>query len=117
MKGKGFLFLAEAGLSALLLITASFFLPLFSHKGGSEADVLSCSDVSGVLVKMRAFESQSALDLSLLRLSSVSGQCIAAKAGALSSGSCPPSQDRVAVSFPVWSDGKVQPATVSCSRM
>ena len=115
MKQRGFLYTAEAGLATLLIIIAAMSIPLFSHRGEGEAEALACSDAAGVLVKMRAFESQEKLDSSLLRLSLASGQCIEARAGMLSSGSCTGAGNRDAVSFPAWSEGRVQGATVLCS--
>lgn len=111
---KGFLFLAEAALSVILLASAFSFLPLFSSPSGNEADALACSDAAGVLLKSGAFESQEKLERAASEANGLSSLCIEASAGALLAGSCAEDGEAVSFSFPIWQNGGITTARVSC---
>ncbi|MCX6769466.1 MAG: hypothetical protein NT051_02175 [Candidatus Micrarchaeota archaeon] len=114
---QGFLFSFEAALSAALLIIAIAFLPLFEKQPGNQPALLTCHDVAGVLAKSGAFESQLALDRDVSRASSLLKACIEASTDSLSSGKCGSigeKKDAIAFSFPVWSDGAIRQAKISC---
>ena len=116
---QGFLFSLEAALSAALLIIAIAFLPLFEKQPGNEPALLACHDAAGALAKSGAFKSQPALDASVSRAGSLLKTCIEASAGSLSSGKCDSAgerKDAIAFSFPVWSEGAIRQAKVSCHQ-
>jgi hypothetical protein len=112
----GVAFVSEAAISVLLLLAAAAFFPLFSNEHSSASTVALCTDAAAMLVKSNAFQSQAALSEKVARLSELSGLCMEAKSGALSSGDCNKGATTViAISFPAYSYGSVGGAVLSCS--
>ena len=115
---RGFLMSLEAAASLLLVMVALSALPLFSARAGREGDFFLCSDAAVALAKSSAFSGASALQEGVERAASLSGICLSAGSGVLSSSSC--SQDArsevYAFSFPVWSGGAMGSARVYCWR-
>ena len=117
---RGFLMSLEAAASLLLVMVALSALPLFSARAGREGDFFLCSDAAVALAKSSAFSSAAALHEEVEQAASISGMCLSAESGAISSSSCsqPPAQtEAYAFSFPVWSGREMGSATVSCWKM
>ena len=108
----------EAVSSLLLLVVALAALPLFQAKAGHEGDFFLCSDAAVALAKSSAFFGASALQEGVAQAASLSGMCLSAGSGAISSSTCGQgaSSEVYAFSFPVWSGGAMGSARVYCWR-
>ena len=109
---RGFLMSLEAAASLALIFISLAALPLFEIKVGTENDFFLCSDAAVALLKSGALSGASARQ-QINEAASLSGMCIEA-GGASSCGY--DGEGRLAFTFPIWRDGRVQPSTVSCWR-
>ena len=114
---RGFLMALEAAASLFLLVIAASAIPIFHLQKTSAHDFFLCSDAAVILSKTNAF-SDGSLQEKLDKAASLSGLCIGASSAAAFASSCEGNGagEKFSFALPVWQDGAVENATVSCWR-